>query len=139
MSGKVFVDTNVLVYLFDRDAPAKQQRARGIVGELGAGLVLSTQVLQEFYVSVTRKLAKPLSLREAEDAVADLMALDVVVVDVAIIRAAIARSREDRLSFWDGVIIETARASGCALLLSEDLQHGRAFGTTRVENPFLDA
>ena len=67
------------------------------------------------------------------------MALDVIVVDVTIIRAAIAPSREDHLPFWDGVIIETARASGCVLVLSEDLQHGRAFGTTRMENPFLDA
>ena len=59
MSGKVFVDTNVLVYPFDRDAPAKQRRAREIVGEFGAGLVPTTQVLQEFYVSVTCKLGKP--------------------------------------------------------------------------------
>lgn len=136
MNDRVFVDTNILVYLFDRDAPVKQRRVRQIVDDLGPILVVSTQVLQEFYVSVTRKLGKPLAARDADEAVGDLAALDVVVVDVPLIRAAITMSRENRFSFWDGLIIETARSRGCTRLLSEDLQHGRVFGSMRVENPF---
>ena len=70
MSGKVFVDTNVLVYLFDGDAPTKQRKARQVLQEEGAEnrVVISTQVLLEFYVTVTRKLGKPLAPAEAEAA-----------------------------------------------------------------------
>jgi predicted nucleic acid-binding protein len=137
MSDRVFLDTNVLVYLFDRDAAGKQRRARTTVRELGRRLVVSTQVLQEFYVAVTRKLGKPLSPQHAEAAVSDLSELEVVVVDVPLIRAAIATSRDHRLSFWDALVIESASAKGCSRLLSEDLQHGRQFGRLTIENPFL--
>lgn len=133
---RTLFDTNVLVYLFDRDAPAKQQRARTVVSEVGAAAVLSTQVLQEFYVSVTRKLAKPLPAAEAEGAVHDLAALEVVVVDIPMVKQAIAMSRADSLSFWDALIVAAARAYGCSRLLSEDLQSDRVFGELRVENPF---
>lgn len=136
MTDKSFLDTNVLVYLFDRDAPAKQARARHIVERVGADGVVSTQVLQEFYVSVTRKLGKPLPAAEAESAVHDLSALDVVVVDVPMVKRAIALARSDSLSFWDALIVAAARAHGCTRLLSEDLQDGRVFGDLRVENPF---
>lgn len=136
MSGRTFLDTNVFVYLFDRDAPAKQRRAREVVGHLGPAAVLSTQVLQEFYVIVTRKLAKPLRAAEAEGAVHDLAALDVVVLDVPMVKRAVALSRADALSFWDALIVEAARAHGCNRLLTEDLQDGRAFGDLQVENPF---
>ena len=94
MTGRVFLDTNVLVYLFDRDTPGKQQQARRTLTDVGRSAVISTQVLQEFYVVVTRKLGRPLSVREADAAVSDLAELDVVIVDVALIRAAIATSRE---------------------------------------------
>ncbi len=138
MSGKVFVDTNVFVYLFDRDAPAKQRRAREILlEEEGAGnVVLSTQVLQEFYVSVTRKLGKPLSEQEAEAAARDLSRLEVVEVGVALVLRAIAMARRQILSLWDALIVEAAQARACRRLLTEDLQHGRQFGALRVENPF---
>jgi predicted nucleic acid-binding protein len=136
MRDRAFLDTNVFVYLFDRDAPAKQQRAREIVSDVGAEAVLSTQVLQEFYVSVTRKLARPLTPADAEGAVRDLALLEVVVVDVPIVKRAVTLSRADALSFWDALIVEAARAHGCTRLLSEDLQDGRAFGDLHVENPF---
>ncbi len=75
MSDRVFVDTNVFVYLFDRDAPDQRRRARALIEEEHGRLVLSTQVLQEFFVTVTRKLAKPLPEDEAEAAVRDMAAL----------------------------------------------------------------
>jgi predicted nucleic acid-binding protein len=141
MNGKVFVDTNVLVYLFDRDAPTKQKTARTILEIEGpAGrIVISTQVLQEFYVSVTRKLAKPLSEQEAESAVRDLATLDVVQVDVDMVVRSIATARAHHLSLWDALIIEAAQSRGCRRVLSEDLQYGRQFGALTIENPFKQA
>jgi predicted nucleic acid-binding protein len=136
MSDRAFVDTNVLVYLFDRDAPDKRGRARTLLAELGGRAVLSTQVLQEFFVSVTRKLARPLPEDEAEAAVRDLARLDVVELDVALVLQAITRARRQRLSLWDSLIVEAALARGCEVLFSEDLQHGQKLGALRIENPF---
>ena len=140
MNGeKAFVDTNVFVYAVDRHAPGKQRRAQAVLEELGASsIVLSTQVLQEFYVTATRKLVAPLSAEDAERRVHELSDLDVVVVELPLIRAAIALSREHSLALWDALIIESARTRDCRRLLSEDLQDGRQFGRVRVENPFLN-
>ena len=138
MSGIAFFDTNVLVYLFDSGSRTKQKRARELLEcEIKAGhAILSTQILQEFYVAVTRKLADPLDDETAERAVRDLAALPVVSVDTPMIFGAIARSRRERISFWDSLIIEAALAGGATRLYSEDLQHGRAIDGLRIENPF---
>ena len=136
MSGRAFLDTNVLVYLFDRDTPAKQRRAREVLETEGGSAAVSTQVLQEFYVTVTRKLGQPLAEKDAEAAVRDLAALEVVPVDTPLVLAAIARSRGDRISLWDALVVESALHAGCRRLLTEDLQDGRLFGRIRVENPF---
>jgi predicted nucleic acid-binding protein len=134
--GSTFFDTNVLVYLFDRSAAAKQKRARALLAELAPAIVISTQVLQEFYVTTTAKLTPPLSPEDAESQVRNFSAFDVVAIDVALVRSAISLSREHKLSLWDALIVESARARGCTRLLTEDLQHGREFGRLRVENPF---
>ena len=138
MSDRVFLDTNVLVYLFDRDAPTKQKKAREILESQGGTgtIVISTQVLEEFYVNVTRKLGKPLSEQEAEGAVRDFALLDVVEIDLPMVLRAIAGARTHRLSLWDALIVESAQARACRRLLTEDLQHGRQFGALRIENPF---
>ena len=137
MNGdRAFVDTNVLVYAVDRSSPAKQTRAQSLLAELAGSIAISTQVLLEFYVTATRKLAKPLSHEEAERRVQELSGADVVEVTVPLVRTAIALSREHRLSLWDALIVESARARGCRRLYSEDLQHGREFGGVRVVNPF---
>ena len=137
MSGKSFVDTNMFVYLFDADAPAKQQRCRDLVKAEASRIVISTQVLTEFYVTTTRKLARPLSASEAGAAVAELCAFDVVGLDVPLVQNAVARVRRDRLSLWDALIVEAALESGCERLLTEDLQVGRVFdGRLVVANPF---
>ena len=137
-SGRVFVDTNVLVYLFDGDAPAKQRKARQVLQEEGAEsrVVISTQVLQEFYVTVTRKLGKPLAPAEAEAAARDLAELDVVELDVGMVLRSMVAARSHKVSLWDALIVEAAEARGCERLLSEDLQHGQRFGRVQVENPF---
>jgi predicted nucleic acid-binding protein len=134
--GSAFFDTNVLVYLFDRSAKAKQKRAQALLAELAPAIVISTQVLQEFYVTATAKLTPPLSPEDAESQVRNFSAFDVVAIDVALVRSAISLSREHKLSLWDALIVESARARGCTRLLTEDLQHGREFGRLRVENPF---
>ncbi|MGH9323594.1 MAG: PIN domain-containing protein [Vicinamibacteria bacterium] len=139
MSDRVFVDTNVFVYLFDVDSPGKRSIARELLTELShsAVLVVSTQVLQEFYVSVTRKLATPLPAEEAAEATRALSAYTVVQVDAPLIFRAIELCQRETVSFWDGLIIRAGVEAGCARIVSEDLQHGRSFDDTWIENPFL--
>jgi predicted nucleic acid-binding protein len=137
MASRTFVDTNVLVYLFDSDSPDKQSRARAALQqalERGA-VVISTQVLQEFFVTVTRKLTRPLAARAAEAALRSLMELSVVQIDPELVLAAALSSRRDRISFWDSLILAAASAAGCQEVLSEDLQHGQSFAGVRVANP----
>jgi len=138
MKERVFLDTNVLVYLFDTDDPVKQRRVQVLLSnrELRTRLILSTQVLQEFYVSVTRKLATPLDPEAAFQAVQDLTALPVVQIDPPLILLAIQRSRKVKVSFWDALILESALAADATFLYSEDFQDGSVFGRLRIVNPF---
>ncbi len=141
MNDRVFIDTNVLVYLFDDSEPEKQDKARKrLAAEKRAGeLVVSTQVLQELYNALTRG-KDPIRLPEdAEIAVRDAAMLMVVHVDPTLIFAAISQSRNNRLSFWDALIIEAAAAAGCSRILTEDLNEGQAYGTVRIENPFASS
>jgi predicted nucleic acid-binding protein len=135
MSDRLFVDTNVLVYAFDRDEPVKRKRSLAILAA-DDELVLSTQVLQEFYVTVTRKLKRPLSEADAETAVRDLAQLEIAAVDTTLVLQAITTSRTHVLSFWDALIVCSAAAAGCVRLLSEDMQHDREIAGLRIENPY---
>jgi predicted nucleic acid-binding protein len=139
MSARVFLDTNVLVYLYDSDAPEKQKRARLLLERHGlpGAAIISTQVLQEFYVTVTRKLAKKLSDEETLLATRSLSRLPLIQVDAAMIFDAIGLAREIKVSFWDALIIQSALRAGCETLFTEDLQDGRRVGSLRIENPFL--
>lgn len=136
--GRSFVDTNVLVYLFDADAGVKQAAARRLLSSAGqyGDLVLSTQVLKEFYVTVTRKLGQPLAADEALQATRALAELPVVQVDPDLIFAAAELAQRFQLSFWDALIVEAARRGDCRRLLSEDLQDGQEIAGVRVLNPF---
>ena len=134
-----FVDTNVLVYLFDGDSPDKQAKARRILEDNADRIVLSTQVLGEFYVTVTRKLATPLAAGPAAEAVNGLCAFPVRPLGAGLVRAAVRRSASSRLSYWDALIVESAMEAGAAVLLTEDLQAGRTFDALRVVNPFANA
>ncbi len=135
-----FFDTNILVYLFDDSEPRKKTAAQQLLEtEVASGnAVISTQVLQEFYVAVTRKLAEPLPLDVAERALRNLAALPVQAVDTHLIMAAVRRNRTDAMSFWDALIVEAALSSGAQRLYSEDLQDGREIGGLRIENPFKE-
>ena len=136
---RIFFDTNILVYLYDADEPAKKERAREIFEiEASAGrALLSTQVLQEFYVTVTGKLGVPLDTKTAEDVVRNLAVLPLVQIDAEIILAAIGTGRRLQFSFWDALIVEAAVAGGADRLLSEDLQHGQVIDGLKIENPFI--
>lgn len=133
-----FFDTNLLVYLFDSASPEKQGKARDVFSERAQRdeVLLSTQVLQEFYVTVTRKLASPLSADQAERLVRDFAAFPIVSTDAPLVVAAVALSRRHRLSLWDAMIVVAARAGGAAELLTEDLQHGQVLEGVRIVNPF---
>ena len=138
MSAPTFVDTNVLVYRFDHDEPVKRARAGEVLDSIGGAgrLVLSTQVLQEFYVSVTRKLARPLGPEVALEAVRQLATFPIVRIDPDLIEEAILLSRDHQLSFWDSMILQAAARGGCRVLLTEDLQDGFEVLGLRVVNPF---
>jgi len=137
---KSFFDTNVLVYLFDQDSPEKKTVVQKIFEkDASAGAVLlSTQVLQEFYVTVTRKLGQPLKPETALDVIRKFAVLPVVVVDIALVLSAVERSQKDSISFWDSLIINAALKGGAQRLWSEDLQHGRTVNGMRIENPFFN-
>jgi predicted nucleic acid-binding protein len=136
---RVFVDTNVFVYLFDADAGEKQQRARSVVSRLARErrLTLSTQVLGELYVTVTRKLAAPLSPTDAQRAVAALSAFPVVPIDADLVDRAIVRSQAEQVSYWDALILETAVEAGAEEVYSEDLQPGGRHRDVTVVNPLV--
>jgi len=138
MIVKTFVDTNVLVYAYDRGAGLKHERALGLLEKLwadGSG-VLSTQVLQEFYVNVRRKAQKPISHRQARDLMADYLSWNPVINDGATMLEAIDVEERYKLSFWDAMIVVAAQKSGAFMLLSEDFNDGQKFGPVQVQNPF---
>ena len=138
MTDRAFFDTNILVYLFDTRDSQKRAVARQLLGRYFSEKrgVLSTQVLQEFFVNVTRKAAQ-LSSNEARAIVANFLQVDVVVVSGSHILNAIDLHQRYQLSFWDGLILAAAKAGGASILFSEDLSHGRVYDGVRVENPFL--
>jgi predicted nucleic acid-binding protein len=134
----VFVDTNVLVYAHDASEIRRQPVAQQLLDDLWrtrAG-VLSTQVLQEFYVVATRKFDPPMSRRQARELVAAYGQWQTVPIDVALIVTASQLEERHTLSFWDALIIEAARRAGAARLVTEDLQAGRRFAGVLIDNPF---
>ena len=135
---KFFFDTNVLVYLFDADSSDKRKKARALFrkhAEAG-DILMSTQVLQEFYVTVTRKLARPLDATAAATAVASFAELPLVQIDAQLILSAIHRSRTNQLSFWDALVVQAAIEGNAGTLYSEDMQHGQMLDSVRVVDPF---
>lgn len=110
--------------------------ARAILADASEPLVVSTQVLAEFYWVATRRLARPLGEPEAAEIVHALAELAVIGADAGLIRSGIALAQERQLALWDALIVRAAQLAGCARLLSEDLQDGAQFGDVRVENPF---
>jgi predicted nucleic acid-binding protein len=138
MSDKTFVDTNVLMYAHDAAAGTKHQVAKTVLRDLWneqAG-VLSVQVLQEFYVNVTRKIPVPLS-KEAARQVVSSYAIWCTETTSAEVSAAFRIEDESRIGFWDALIVSSAAKSGAMRILSEDFNAGQRFAGIVVENPFV--
>ncbi len=137
MSDRVFVDTNILVYAHDADAKRKHEMAKRILAELWSQRsgVLSMQVLQEFYVNVTRKIASPLPKKVAR-MVVDSYAIWCVETTPAEISSAFRIEDESRIGFWDALIVASAAKCGATRILSEDLNPGQMIAGIRIENPF---
>jgi predicted nucleic acid-binding protein len=138
MSAKTFVDSNILIYAHDLDEKNKQPIARQRLIELlkTRSIVLSPQVLQEFYVNVTRKIAKPLIRRAAREIVQDF-SVWCVETSAADMAAAFRIEEEAKISFWDALICASALKSGASVILSEDLNAGQKITGIKIENPFL--
>jgi len=137
MSVRSFFDTNVLVYTDDKSALRKHRRALELVAEhrkAGSG-VLSLQVLQEYFVTITRKLQ--VDAQVARRKVELLAELHVAAPEISDVLAAIDLHRIHGFSFWDALILRAAQQTGCRVLLTEDLQHGRVVDGVQVINPFL--
>ena len=136
MSVRSFFDTNVLVYTDDAGEPTKQERALELISEhrrAGTG-VISLQVLQEYFVTVTTKLK--VDPRIARRKVELLAEFDVAAPGVSDILAAIDLHRLHEFSFWDALILRAAQQAGCSVLFSENFQHSRIADGIRIVNPF---
>jgi predicted nucleic acid-binding protein len=140
MSAKTFVDTNVLIYAHDMDAAAKQETAKKVLQELWSERtgVLSVQVLQEFYVNVTRKIPRPISKPSARLVVSTYVnwCIDTTPAEV---ESAFRIEDKWHIGFWDALIVASAVKSGANLILSEDMNTGQVISGVRVENPFASA
>ena len=138
MSGKTFVDTNVLIYAHDTDARAKHEAAKAVLRELWSERtgVLSIQVLQEFYVNVTRKIRTPLSKNLARRVV-NSYSMWCTETTLAEISTAFRIEDESRIGFRDALIVSSAIKGGAIRILSEDLNAGQRIAGIRIENPFV--
>jgi len=140
MSDRFFLDTNVLVYAYDKHERKKQVRAQSILKgaiqeESGC---LSAQVLGEFFTVVTRKIKEPLSVKNAHAVIELLSILPVQEIDLVLVQQAIRTHERYGISYWDSLIVAAAAASGCGQVHSEDLKDGETYDGVRVVNPFKD-
>ena len=135
---RAFVDTNVLVYAHDATAGTKRDHARAIVRDLwrSEGGCLSVQVLQEFFVTATRKIPHPLDARTAATAVEDFSHWMTHAPNAGDVIAAIELHERHDLSFWDAMIVHSAASLGCGTLYSEDLNAGQRYDGVLVVDPF---
>jgi predicted nucleic acid-binding protein len=139
MSGRFFVDTNIFVYTFDHDAPAKAKKAAGLIRratDTGEGIV-SFQVVQEFFNVAFKRFSQPMTVAEAEQYLITVFRpLLSVHSSPAIYVEALRISAKHKLAWYDSLIVAAAVQGGCDILYSEDFQHGREIEGLYIENPF---
>ncbi len=140
MNAKAFIDTNILIYAHDLDAGAKHDVAKRILQQLWSERAgaLSTQVLQEFYVNVTRKITSPLPKKSARAVVNSYLVWCVDATSEEI-SAAFRIEDEARIGFWDALIVAAALKAGADRILSEDLNPGQTISGVRIVNPFANS
>jgi predicted nucleic acid-binding protein len=136
MNATKFLDTNILLYAYDRDAPSKRDVALRLVqrGWSSPGEVaVSVQVLQELHVNLVRR---GISAPDAAQVVRDFSLWPVVDNSLALLLSALDEQARWKISLWDALILAAARASGASELITEDLNHGQDYGGVRAVNPF---
>ena len=138
MTDRVFVDTNVLIYAHDLDAGRKHVRAAAIVADLWEreNGIISTQVLQAFYVKVTRKIVKPLTPAAARGIIRNYLAWRVEPNEPSAVLLASEIGERNRISFWDALIVAAAIDGRAEQTLTEDLQAGEVIEGIQIVNPF---
>jgi predicted nucleic acid-binding protein len=139
MSAKTFLDTNILIYAHDNAYPDKMAKAQEIIFMgVRSGLVsISAQVLSEFFVTITQKVKKPMSVDRALRELELLASLETAEIDASMVLRAVGVKQRWQLSYWDSLIIAAAERTRCAIVYSEDFTDGRRFGAVTVKNPFL--
>jgi predicted nucleic acid-binding protein len=139
MSDKYFVDTNILVYTQDLAAGDKCSRAQALTSELWELRkgVISTQVLQELYAALRRKLKSPMSALQAVEILRDYSEWEVIVNNRESIFHAIEIESRYKISFWDALILQAAEKAGASTVYSEDLSHLGKYAGIQVVNPFV--
>ena len=137
MPARSFIDTNILVYTDDHDAPGKQKQSLDLIESLrlaGNG-VISTQVLQEYFVTATRKLGVPADIARRK---VELFAhFHMAQIGLSTILGAIDLHRLHSFTFWDSLVVRSALDSACSELITEDLQHSRRINGLQIVNPFM--
>jgi predicted nucleic acid-binding protein len=139
MKDKVFLDTNILIYAHDMDAGLKHNVAISITEKIWEDKtgIISTQVIQEFYVNVTRKIPNPITPVLARGIILNYFSWHVEEIEPHTILLASEIEERHVLSFWDSLIIATASQSNAEKILTEDLNHGQVIEGVLIENPFL--
>lgn len=138
MTAPTFVDTNVWAYAYDARAGAKRSRAREVLTADPGSLWVSAQVMGELYVTLTRKGAPPMDRTAARSIIGGLARLNVAPLEAATVLEALEIARDGQVSYWDALIVATARGAGCLRVLTEDLAHESTIAGIRIENPFAD-
>ena len=136
--GRAFFDSNVIVYAISTSDPVKSKRARALLGSAVENRrgVVSAQVLGETFVTLTRKIPKPLPREAAFADIKALSCLRIVPLTGDLVFRAVELQGEHQLSYWDALIVAAAEDAGCTVLWSEDLSDGRVYGSVMVRNPF---
>ncbi len=139
MSSRYFLDTNIFVYSFDQESPAKKQKSQYLIDQAlqdERGLI-STQVFQEFFNVALHKFKQPLSLQDCKDYLENVLApLCEVYPDMDYYRSALEIQTTTGYSFYDALVIAAAQKAGCTTLYSEDLQDEQKIGLLQIKNPF---
>ena len=139
MSDRVFVDTNVLVYAHDLDAGEKYEKANELILKLWESrtAVISIQVIQEFYVTLTRKIPGPLTCSNAIDIISSYLSWEVIINKPHNILQASEIESRHKISFWDALIVSAAYEGNVKAILTEDLNHGQYIEGIKIQNPFM--
>lgn len=139
MTGKIFLDTNIIVYAHDRSSGKKNRIAEDILLYLWESKrgILSTQVMQEFYVIITRKIPSPLPIMDAKKILEYFMTWQVVINDTHTVLQAIDIQKKHGFSFWDSLILQSSIQGNADILFSEDMSDGLAIENLKIINPFI--